>query len=281
MDADFFKNNSFRSLQWRSHRVIELVDNPRLKPRRSDDAYIRSYRRYRILRMAAGMDRTKRFSAFLAHPHSCVADAIYFAANTEFRHILEARLLSEESPAEIASRLKLDEETINHYEALFFDFRDRPHDTDWVQEVILGPIEYLFPKLNGVMSETQRGFLYRMFAYCGGSAVLDSVVHSIAPPTMPDSRESVGSWLDGAADQIVQSLSSAAKHARPIQDAVVRLLELALEPQRNARTSKSARKRPPCDFEAFAAAIIARLSGQSTSKSGPRRQRARTTSSSH
>jgi hypothetical protein len=273
MDATFSKTRVLRRPQWRADRVIELVDNPRLQLRRSDDAYIRSYRRYQILRSAAGIDKTKRFRAFLSQPHSCVADAIYFASNTERRHILEAWLLIEEAPAEIASRLKIEEETVNHYEALFFDIRHRLYDTNWVKELILSPPEYLISRRNGEMSDTQRGFLYRMFGYCGGPAALDSVVSSLARTAMSANRESVGSWLDNAAEQIVQSLSGGATHPRPIQDAVVQLLDLALEPQRTARTSKAARKRPPSDFEAFVAAIIAKLPGRSTSEFGRRRQR--------
>ncbi len=280
MDADTSNIKVRRGPQWRSDRVIELLGNPRLQPRRSDDPYVRWYRRYRLLEMAAGCHEVERFDAFLAHPHSCLADSIYFGPDMEFKHILEARLLSDESPAAIASRLKIDEETINHFEALFFDFRSRPRDTDWVQEVIVGPPEGLAPKLHGVMSETQRGFLYRLFAYCGGPTVLDSVIFNVGPPMTPQSYESVDSWLDSAAEQVVQSLSDAANPVRPIQDTVVRLLELGLEPPRKARMRKAARKLPPSDFEVFATAIIARISGQSTSKSEAPRQRARTAANS-
>src|SRR4051812_24249649 len=120
MDANLIEYTPLRRPQWRSDRVIELVDDPRLKPRRSDDAYVRSCRRYRLLQKAA-CDEAQRFDAFLAHPHSGAADSIYFGPNAEFRQILEARLLSDETPATIASQLIIEEETVKHYEALFFD----------------------------------------------------------------------------------------------------------------------------------------------------------------
>ena len=208
MDADFSKSNLRRRPQWRADRVVELVSHPKLQLQQTDDKYVRSHRRFRIRQMAAGNDETKLFDAFLADPHSSIADTIYFAREQEFRHVLEARLMSAESLAQIASRVEMEEKSVAHYAAMFFDVRDRLQNTDWRHEVILGPSGNLLARLNGIMCDTQRAFLYRLFASYGGPAVLDSVIQSIGPRTLPERRESSNPWVDSAAEQIVRTLFS-------------------------------------------------------------------------
>lgn len=260
MDADLNKNNMVRRPQWRADRVMELVENPKLRLRRSDDIYVRSYRRLRSLQAAAGIDQTKRFFGFVAQPYSWVAEAIYYTTDGHFRHILEGHLLTQESIAEIAGRLKIEENTVAHYEAIFFSVIDLRQNTDAIDQVILGPPGCFFAGVKGVMTDNQRGFLYRLFAYYGGPDLLEAVIETIGPTTMHESREDVVGWLDTAVDQIVQVSTVAASRApRLDKDPIVRLLEIALATLQTAKTSKLARRRPPCDFERLVAMVLAKL----------------------
>lgn len=277
MDADFLKNHAFRWPQWRAERVIYLTDNPKVQPRRSDDHYVRAYRRYRILETAAGSDETKLFAAFLQQPHSYVAHAIYYGPDRELRHILEARLLTGESLAEIANRFKMEKETVAHYEALFFNVRNRLHNADWIHGVILGQHQFLVARMDGVLTQDQRGFLYRLFGYYGGPDVLDAVIHSIGSTTMPQGREDVAGWLDHAVDQIVQSWVAANRIRDLDTVTVVHLLDLVVGPQRKAKTSRAARKWPQTDFEVFVSRIAAKLTGRASPRdqnttTAPRKQ---------
>jgi hypothetical protein len=259
MDAKLCNSNPRRIPQWRAERVNYLVDYPRLSLQSSDDRYIRSYRRLRLLWEAAGCDETKLFRASIKQPYAYVAHSIRFGPNREFRYALEAWLLTSESLAKIASRLNIEKEMVAFYAALFFDVRDRRRDAEWIHEIILGPWYPLAPYLNGAMSEEERGFLFRMFASLGGPDVLDAVIQSIGSSTMPDSRDDAERWLEKAVERIVHVWAATARKPARDQDAISRLLGLAVGPSPMGKISK-AFQRPPRDLEKFAAKFMAQIS---------------------
>ena len=185
MPPDFFKDNPFRRPQWRSERVIAMLTHrPRpLRPRRCDDRYMRAYRWFLKHYLAAGDDAVGRQRLVWKCRHVDQAHRLYFAADVERRQILEARLLTAESFAEIAMRFATKAAMIDYFEQLFFNVRDRMDCRDWLIRVIKGPPEDRVPSRDGVLTVGQRGYVYRLFGYYGGPKILDAVVMcTVAPP---------------------------------------------------------------------------------------------------
>jgi hypothetical protein len=269
MGAILFKKVPKRRPQWRADRVMVLADNPRLRPRSTDDHYIREYRRYRRLESPgrSDTDTTDKFFTFIKFRQTILAEQIYFGPYDELRLVLDARLLTQETFAEIANRLQIEEDLIDHYEALFFNVRGRLHDTDWIQEVILGQPEFRPPEIRGRIGDGQRGFLYRLFGYYAGPNLLDVVIQQIGPTTIPGHDSDTFAWSHYAADQIVQcwivvdpgSLELNRRH-------VVHLLELAADPQPMAKPSRGRRRRPPTDFEILRTTLLEKLSERSSAQ---------------
>lgn len=72
MSPQIYENNPFRRPQWRLERVRQMIEHrPPLQPRRSDDHYVRAYRRFLISYLAAGDDEKRRRAVSLELPHVC------------------------------------------------------------------------------------------------------------------------------------------------------------------------------------------------------------------
>jgi hypothetical protein len=106
MDADCFKHNPFRPLKWRAERALRLVANhPSVRLGSHDDFYVRSYRDYLVAMLAAGDDEAEQEAAILQWSHVHQAHAFHYHADSEWRQILEAWLLTGETYDGIAKRL--------------------------------------------------------------------------------------------------------------------------------------------------------------------------------
>lgn len=68
---------------------------------------------------------------------------------------------------------------------IFFDIRDRFPSTDWIQKVTIGPRSSYRDMKPGAMTDQQRGYVYRLFAYHGGPLALDAVIGAAGSATMP------------------------------------------------------------------------------------------------
>jgi hypothetical protein len=181
MDGFLEKDSPMRSPRWRYDRVLKVLRTPGLRlPELADDHPIRACHRYLVLG-AAAQTSPEEFAEFCQdYPHVEPAVSLHYSPAPELQYILQARLLTAESLAQIAARLGTDELVIRFYSDLFFDVRDRLEARDWIMKVILGPPE-LRAKFNkdGTLTDAQRGFLYRLFAYYGGPLVLDALIAGI------------------------------------------------------------------------------------------------------
>jgi hypothetical protein len=228
MHLDVIKDSPFRRPQWRSERVIAMLTHrPRpLRPRRSDDQYVRAYRWFLKHYLAAGDDGEERQRISLQMPHVEQAHRLYVAADVERRQILEARLLTGESSAEIAERFATDAKTIHYYEQLFFSVRDRMDCRDWIVKTILGSPQDRAPSRDGVLTAAQRGLAYKLFAYFGGPLVLDAVVMCLSPHQRPQQDEDA-SFDDATRDIVRLRAAMAASVFATDGQNIMRLLNLA------------------------------------------------------
>jgi hypothetical protein len=153
---------------------------------------------------------------------------LHYSPDLEPRQILEGRLLTQESFAEIASRFCIETKAIEYYESLFFNVRDRMQDSVWIRKVIWGPPEVRSPHERGVMTDEQLGYFYRLLGYFGGPLVLDTVISGLAATTMPQNESETTAWFEGAQDQIVLVRATVAASTLPInQRNSLKLIKLA------------------------------------------------------
>jgi hypothetical protein len=251
MHAKFFENNPFRRPQWRADRVLQLVEHrpAPLRPRIFDDHYVRVYRRFLLLYLAAGADENQRYAASMERPEVYHAHMLRYHPDTEWRQILEARILTQEPLSEIAKRFLTSDKAIELYEALFFNIRDRLNCRDWIAKQIIGPRECLVPSRHGTLTEDQRGFLYRLFAYHGGPLALDALIAGLSPDKLPPSRQDLAGWFDDALVQLVRSRAVAAAGVLDVdRNNVLHLLKLALR-QKHTATSKAGRHAQQADLD--------------------------------
>jgi hypothetical protein len=230
--VDIAKLNPLRSPRWRYDRVVKAVQKPGFLFRRStgDDYPIRLYHRYLTRGAAAHGDNRQLELLRQEYPDAALVHELYFSRSIELRQILEARLLTDESFAQIANRMGLGESAVRLYSDLFFDVRDRMQATLWVLKIILGSPETRC-KFNedGTLTDEQRGLLYRLFAYYGGPLVLDAMVAGISGVTLPQRPDELPAWFDSALGQIIRTTATGAVHFLEINRGnAMQLIKLAI-----------------------------------------------------
>jgi hypothetical protein len=248
--------NPFRTPKWRLERVVYLVGHrPDSRPGRHDDHYVRIY--WQVLRAlaAAGDDRAKREVVFRDYPHVCRAHGLHYSPDLERRQILEARLLTQETIEEIATRFDAAPQVIEYYEQLFFHVRDRLQCSDWIRKVILGPCSIYRRDKKGLTPDEQRGYAYRLFAYFGGPLVLDAAISGLVSATLPQCPDDVHGWFERTQRQIVQIRAAAAAATLHLnQRNMTEMIKLGLR-MSGPKTGKRATA-PVRDFEEFAAEVL-------------------------
>jgi hypothetical protein len=243
MHPEIYKNSPFRKPRWRADRATELVEHQPspLKSRSYDDSYVRVYRRFLIALIAAGGDEVARFEVMHELPHVFHAHELRFHSDRQLRDVLEARLLTVEPLAEIANRIGTEPLTIEFYEALFYNVRDRLSHKDWIAKVICAPSGDVSPNMKGATAEDQRAYVYRLIGYHGGSLALDALFGGTPSAATPARAEDVADWFDDSLGQTLRSrVAEIASVLEINQRNTPRLIKMAL---RLKRAKEAARKR--------------------------------------
>lgn len=261
MVADLYKGNPFRSPQWRAERANFLLAN-RQQPARLDDKYVRAYRKLLLLqRDNTGM------GPFLEMPHAYVAASINNFPDTEWRDILQAKLLTEEEYEDIGEWLGVEPETVDFFEKVFFNVRDRLNHRGWIIKTILGsPEERESKKKNGQLTGLQRGVIYRLFAYYGGPEALEAAMSGLIPSALPSAKKDLEKWYDKALEQIIHTRAATAARMFEINKYnVMQVLELALS---NTVQRQMASGSVGGGIEDFAEKVTGAMSGWSLAEIG-------------
>lgn len=232
MNPDFVRHSPLRSPQWRFERVLHLVRHrpQALKVRWADDHSIRAYRNLLLKMAAARRNEAERDAILTQYADLAPAHAIYYSPDQELRQQLEALLLTEESFADIAVRLGTTEKTIEYFEELFFNVRDRLSNQLWIQKVIRGGFDPVRSVSDSDLASAQRGYLLRLFAHCGGILALDVMIRGFDPHGVPRRPEEVRAWFADVLEQLVRTGAVTAASALPLtQGNALRLIQLALK----------------------------------------------------
>jgi hypothetical protein len=207
MHPEIYKNSPFRKPRWRADRVMQMVETQPLplKSRSYDDSYVRTYRRFLLLLINAGDDEAARFAVMHELPHVFHAHELCFDSDRHLRDMLEARLLTDQPFSEISHRLGTDPLTIEFFEALFFNVRDRLKHKDWIAKVISAQSGDLSPNMKGATAEDQRAYLYRLIGFHGGALALDALFGGTPSTATPTRADDVVDWFDDSLGQTLRS----------------------------------------------------------------------------
>lgn len=260
MSPDILIKSPTRSPAWRLGRVMEMIRHrPRpLTPRWADDHNIRAYRRILLELAAAGDDGDRRDAVFCEYPAVCKAHMLHYSADVESRQILEARLLTTESFAEIAVRSATEPATVKYYEQIFFNVRDRFECRDWIRKVIRGPAIAGRGIENTRSSRAVRGYVLRLFAFHGGAIALDAVINGMVAKDMPQRTKEVEGWFVDVLGQLIRTTAAAAASTLEMnQTNMIQIIKMAL--RASAAVSKTGTVLPSTEYEKAMEKILASI----------------------
>jgi hypothetical protein len=178
-------DNLFRPPDWRWLRAGDLVDDGGpLSPGHDDGPvqeavrYLRAWRRCR-----AEADR-QRLARDMPDLHG--AHQLYLARSFQTWEA-QARLLTEESFAQVAEKCGSRPRVIESYHDMFFHVRDRRHIEGYILFQVIGP------KAHSGLTEADVDVILMMNAYFGGPILVDQLVDYYKnPPVVPERPEQLG-----------------------------------------------------------------------------------------
>lgn len=226
----YSKFDPFRSPQWRFERTLELVEHepaPR-RAQRCDDSQVRTYRNF-LIRWRATQADDERATLFPRHPGLYYAQTWQFHADSEWRSLLQARILSRESPEKIAMRFGTLPSAVSWYEAIFFNVLDRIDCRDWIEKAVIASSASKIANRDGSLTASQRDLAYKIFGYFGGPDVLDILVSGLAGGFVPQGTKATEKWVDAAFKSVLKSRAlTAAKTFEVNRYNVMQLFEITL-----------------------------------------------------
>jgi hypothetical protein len=239
MDADFPSINPCRRPQWRSERVLLLVDR-RLRPSpRRDDHYVRAYHRFLLSYLAAGDEKTRSLVT-LGSAHLYEAHWLHHDPDLVTRDVLQARLLTGASYEEIAKRMDTEAPVIEYFERLFFNVQDRLEASTWIAKAALGPPWRFAATGGGPFCGDMNGNLLRIVAYYGGLVALDAALNLDISSSTPGGSQNPTSWFEKLLGGSVTTRAIEAALTMELnRKNAMRFLKLAMRLHRSRRSTST------------------------------------------
>jgi hypothetical protein len=215
--------NFFRPPDWRWRRATDLVDGGGpLSPGHDDGPVQEAMRFLRAWRRCRAEEELQRLAWEM--PDLYGAHQLYLAPRSFQTWEVQARLLTEESFAQVAEKCGSDPRVIETYHNTFFHVRDRPHVEGYITFEVIGP------KAHRGLTEADIDVLLKMYAYSGGPPALDAVIDCIRnPPKMPERPEQLDpTELKSLRDKLLLR-ASIAVDTLPINDKTSKKLDVLRE----------------------------------------------------
>ena len=225
---DFDQHSPFRRPDWRYERILKICANRDADGRVTpcpwgSGPYVKDFKRLYLADRGGTPQEKARVAQQL--PGAYVAYMIYKQRNSShdadrrLAFMLECRLLARQTNAEILAEMT-DlgglAETIDWYEAMFFNIRDRIEAHDWILDKALMPAieehraraeamananarvpnQPLPPKYT--VSDPYFDPLVKFLGYYGGPFVLELALSGFQNGSPATSREGTSTWLDRA-----------------------------------------------------------------------------------
>lgn len=187
-----FRASPFRRPDWRWVVAEHLVDGGGEPDQASHDDWIARARNYLhygpcVLAETLGED---------SDSWRAVHDATSFRANLLPRFELEARLLTGDTCERIADRFGADAATIEAYEKLFFDVRDRLGQRSYIMHQVIGPRVY------AGFSVQDLDVVWKLVAYQGGTVALDAILEATWTLDRPSRLDEIAEYFAQHAEAV-------------------------------------------------------------------------------
>lgn len=218
----YFADDPLRPPYWRFIRVQALrAKKGKRRLCKYDDQLVRDY-----CTLLDGLQNAKSYAAVgrLREKYTALYQAhlAFFESSGEFRHLLEAYLLTGEPLEETAKRFALTEEAVQTYGELFFDVQSRLNVPGFIATVVMGTWEERHAFDGGskrVLSAEQLALVYRLVGYYAGPLALELVYTGFAKTqTLPRNPEAVQEWLDQAIKTSIRTKAVAASRLLSVHD---------------------------------------------------------------
>jgi hypothetical protein len=232
----FEARSPMRRPHWRLCRALELLRRRRrpIWPGRADDHPIRAYRLLLLGLTNAGEDIEEQENVIREYPDVCQAHFFYYTPDFTTRQEIEARLLTQESYAEIGRRFATTPKTIEYYEQIFFNVRDRLKLSSWVSKIIRNGLRDE-QQWGCSLATAQRGYTLRLFGYAGGPLALDAILNT--PMNSSGRAGDLKAWCKDTLESFIMSAAAAAViNLELTQKNMLQLIKLALRDSKPNRT---------------------------------------------
>lgn len=189
----FHPSNPFRSVAWR-WEMARLMRERKVRglKRTSIDTYVTDALKFQGA-LANCQDDVDRWSLMEAYPDLYAAYLIHRRGDDEDRHpmrfALEARLLSGQSPREIADLMGLSIASVEIYEKVFFNVVERLQHQDYIMTCVIGP------SVHAGLSDRDYDLLWKLFGFLYGPTVLDAFIHTTSRKFRPETLSEVDAAL--------------------------------------------------------------------------------------
>lgn len=190
MSVHLLAANPRRPVDWRWQRAVQLArDTTReFNRRRIDDEWIKKARNFRI-RYTNARDDIARTALAETYPDFWYAHEYYHQDEQSDRWDLEARLLARQDPIGIANVLCTSVQTIETYERLFFNVRERIDNSGYILHHVIGPA------LHRGLHDREYDLLWKWYGYTYGHVMLDALIKQISDPQRPTTPSQVDAAL--------------------------------------------------------------------------------------
>lgn len=232
MSTVFRKNNPRRPVDWRWQLAdVALSQDIRIRRSRSDASI------QKAIKLRRQINRCQNDNDYMrvldADPDLYEAWVLFDdGEDRETRWELEARLLTDQPYTEMAKVLALSVKSIEYYEALFFNVRDRLECPSYITQVVLGK------SIHAGLNERAYDVLWKMYGYWAGYCVLNSLIYRFNAPAIAENVEGVTAFWDDDGKAMLRQKSAIAVRTMPInwetQTEIVNLYLRMVEIERNA-----------------------------------------------
>ncbi len=198
----FHPSNPFRVCNWRWERARVLREkNTRAIGRGTNDQFVTAAFKFQV-ELAKCKDDVDRWSLMEEYPDIYAAYLIFKRGDDEDRHpmrfVIEARILAGQQSDEIANLLGIPPATIDLYEKIFFNVKDKLKNSDYIMTCVMGPSVY------AGLSDRDYDLLWKLFGYLYGPVMLDSFIQTTSRKFRPETSSEVDAALGDDARSALQ-----------------------------------------------------------------------------
>jgi hypothetical protein len=193
MSLSCLRENPFRSPAWRWERASAVIEHRMFGPSRKRDGVLGHKWIMRTIRFKEAHDACRhdgdQYLVSARFPDIYWAYCLWSEPENPMRSTVEAYLLTGLSAFQIGHAVGLPPKSVEAYENVFFDVREKLVHRYYVLHYVIGP------KLQSGLTEGEYDALWKLYAYFYGPHMLDAIVAKCANPLKCTAADRVGVGL--------------------------------------------------------------------------------------